>query len=558
MRLQHVLACLTMLSVTIPLGAQQHTNTELALDYSQLQEITKTKSGTGEVWQYLTLWISKAKKEKEYLQQFNAYKSCIYEAVQEQKAVYADSMLYAAERTQRNEIIGSAYLTRGIVYYSSKQHNKALENYIMANRYIATTDNQYLRYKTKYNMGLIKYYLGYYNEALSLFAQSTDYYRNNHQKAYINSLHNLALCHSQLLNVKESTRYTNLALELATKNGYHTILPHLTLLKAVNDFEYGEYERSLKTLDSVIPQLSSSGDFAALAVACYYTGLNYWDTNRRARALPWFEKVDRIALEHHYIRPDLRRGYELLITYYQQEGNQVKELHYIKRLLAIDRILESDFKYLSSVIHRQYDTYSLTASRDRIQGELTREKKMRGIAYITLSGITVVFTAVVSYQVMIKRRYKRRFKLLMENNTKEKDTPLKPVVNKSLDINPKVVESVLSQLESFENEHLFIRQDIRADDLAREFGTNYKYLTKIIHHYRQKNFTVYLNELRVDYILQQLQENPRLRRYNNRALAGEAGFSTTQHFVRAFGARTGMPPTFFIRELEKQSAKKKS
>ena len=59
------------------------------------------------------------------------------------------------------------------------------------------------------------------------------------------------------------------------------------------------------------------------------------------------KKIDSIAFHKKYIRPDLRQAYELLISFYHNVKQQQYELHYIKRLLAIDKILNTEFKYLA-------------------------------------------------------------------------------------------------------------------------------------------------------------------------------------------------------------------
>ena len=43
---------------------------------------------------------------------------------------YSDSVLIASELTKKNDKIGSALLTKGIVYYSGKDYNKALDCYL--------------------------------------------------------------------------------------------------------------------------------------------------------------------------------------------------------------------------------------------------------------------------------------------------------------------------------------------------------------------------------------------------------------------------------------------
>lgn len=89
--------------------------------------------------------------------------------------------------------------------------------------------------------------------------------------------------------------------------------------------------------------------------------------------------------------------------------------------------------------------------------------------------------------------------------------------------------------------------------LSAAFNSNTKYLSKIIFHYRGKGFVDYINDLRVDYIVELLKNDKRIRNYTNKGLAEEAGFSSTQRFTNAFISRTGISPSYFIEELRKQT-----
>lgn len=142
----------------------------------------------------------------------------------------------------------------------------------------------------------------------------------------------------------------------------------------------------------------------------------------------------------------------------------------------------------------------------------------------------------------------------MKKNGKESNVPGEPkkVENGILDINPEAVATVLKQLEKFEREKKFLDQDWTLVKLSAAFNSNTKYLSKVIFHYRNKKFTEYINDLKIDYIIELLKSDKKIRNYTNKALAEESGFSSTQRFTNAFNSRTGISPTFFINELKKE------
>ncbi|WP_350028980.1 helix-turn-helix domain-containing protein [Flavobacterium terrisoli] len=63
----------------------------------------------------------------------------------------------------------------------------------------------------------------------------------------------------------------------------------------------------------------------------------------------------------------------------------------------------------------------------------------------------------------------------------------------------------------------------------------------------------YITDLKLDYIIHLLKTESRYRNYTHKALGDEVGFGSTQNFTRAFKARTGISPTYFIGKLRKSS-----
>ena len=123
--------------------------------------------------------------------------------------------------------------------------------------------------------------------------------------------------------------------------------------------------------------------------------------------------------------------------------------------------------------------------------------------------------------------------------------------SKKIDINPEVVTGLVKQLEKFENNKKFLKKDLTLVSLAAALGTNTNYLSKVINYSKNKNYITYINDLRIDYIIAQLKNDSKFRNYTIKALAEEAGFSTAQHFSKAFYAKTGIYPSYFVTELNR-------
>lgn len=499
---------------------------------------------------YQRYFLQKAKREKNFKEIVNGYKNYLHYAPDSLKLVYADSMIQTAITSHDNELIGSAYLSKGIVYYASKQHKRALDNYLIADNYISKTNDKYLIHKVKYNIASIKYFLGFYDEAISLFTECTDYFKEENTRAYLNSLHLLGLCYNRIGNYGLCSEINRKGLQEGVRLSNNEMKDYFMHSEGINQYFKSNYAEAIKKISHSIPSIKRSKDFGNESVGYFYIGKSYWALHKPEIALPYFIKVDHIYESKGYIRPDLRENYELLIKYYKSKEDLNKQLYYTDQLLKADRVLDNKFIYLSGRVRKIYDTKVLIADKENIEN-LFNKRKYNDLIF---TGIIVIMFMVLLFFVYrhfkIKSIYKVRFEELMKNKSGSKDA-VQAVARGIEEISQDKVEDILVKLEKFEQDKKFLERDLNSIKLAAAFDCNPKYLSKVIYHYRGKKFVKYISDLKIDYLIRLMKEDKKIRKYNNTALADEVGFSTTQKFSQAFFARTGFPTSYFVQEINK-------
>lgn len=498
---------------------------------------------------YNAAYLSKAKSEKNWEQLVNAYKNQLHLAEKKDRIFYADSMIDASKHSQNLDLIGSSYLTKGILYYDLMDYNNALDNYLIANDYITKSTDTYLQHKAKYNIAQIKYYLGFYDEAIVLFRENINYFKENDDIPYLTSLHSMALCYNRLGKYDLCTKTNDFGIKEAERLEYFEVIPRFVNSEAINQYFKKNYAISIGKLQETLPYFAKNKDFTGEVVTNFYLGKNYWALNQHRQAVQYFLKVDQAFMEKNYMRPDLRETFEILIDFYKREKDPTNQLLIIDHLLLADKYLSTNYKYLSTRISKEYDTQELTKEKNTIKKSLESHKRQN----IFFLGLTVVLTASLSHMIYKARENKRKFKKLIERKSQQtKLTPENKLNNTgNLNISPEVIASVLKHLDKFEISEKFLAKDIKLPKLAKMCDSNIVYVSKIISHSRQKKSTDYINDLKIDWIITQMQENSKFRNYTNKALGEEAGFSTTQHFTRAFVKNTGISPTYFVQELKK-------
>lgn len=126
----------------------------------------------------------------------------------------------------------------------------------------------------------------------------------------------------------------------------------------------------------------------------------------------------------------------------------------------------------------------------------------------------------------------------------------KPTNN--LSISSKTENDLLRKLELFEKNKGFTKKDINLASLSKQFETNTKYLSEIIKTHRQKQFNSYLNELRVNYIVNRLQNEPKYINTKVSYLASDCGFASHSTFTTTFTQIMNESPSAFIKRIKEE------
>lgn len=516
---------------------------------------------------YAQTWLKKAKSDSDFTQMTLAYKSVLYLSEKKLWANYADSMLIAAKQTKNDVVIGSAYMTRATVYFGQKDNKNALDNFLLADEHISKTDDSYSIYKVKYGIAQTKYYLGFYDEAISLFRECIHYFKEENDRAYLNSIHGLGVCYNKIGKYDLSSVTNQLGFKEGRKLENLDMEPYFIHSEAINHYFKNNYNKAIKDLKGTLPIMIGNKDFANETVIYFYLGKCYWSLKEQEKAIVYFKKVDAAFEKEKYTRPDLRESYELLIDYYKKKGNTKSQLYYINQLLKVDYLLGQNYKYLLQKIVKEYDTKELLKSKQSIENAMA-------FRTIIAFSIICILIAIIAYLIYRHYKNKRLFEEIMNRdtskptssessntarvieNTVSKDV-LEPLISENSDkqivqeISPEIETGILKKLEKFEQTKKYLEKEMTLSKMAIQLNTNSKYVTRIIAKHREKGTIEYITDLKINYIIEILKTQSKYRNYTNKALAEEAGFGSTQNFTRAFKERNGISPTYFIYKLKK-------
>ena len=471
--------------------------------------------------------------------------------------LYADSIISLTEGIKDIIYPARGFLVKAISLQRMGKYKEAIDELLEANTHAKANNNVPQQMEVKYRIGILKTDLEAYEDAIIIFKEYLHLAEKQYKKDksnindYIKALLALGDVYNRNGNYDLATMVNKKGIEASLKNNRPEAI-YFTMSNGLTAYYEKKYSVSQDSLQKAIRVLQQTFDFDAgnLAICYLFMGKSYDRQKNTDTAVLYYKKVDSIVAETSNIFPDIKEAYEALIRYYEKKNDTENELMYRRRLADVNSILYDDYKYLNKKIDDEYD-----------------DPELKGIINILNNYVVILLIIVLLiggfafYYYKKQLVYRKRFEaLLKEKKIEKRQLPDKATSDtfKNLNISEVVLNDLKERLNLFVIKEQFCSNDISLNNLAEEWGTNPRYLSAIINYYEKKNFRDYIRDLRIDHAIERLKNDPYFRKYSVEAIAEDVGYNNTQSFSRAFYKRTGIHPSYFIRELEKEVFRKQN
>lgn len=557
--------------------------------YEVLTNYLDNQSSDNKIYyEYLNALTNKAKSDNNLEHLFYAKSKYIqHSSTISQKLKHAESFLEIAQNSNNLRYIGLAYNKLSLIYYIERDFEQSLIYELKAEQHLEQTNDLYNLNKSKYGLGVIYYYLGDYEKAISFFTESSKYFQSeksyNSLWGYINAIEYLAKSYIALgKHVEAIEQINSLKVDILKlkKQHYDIEIAYINLLLGQCYSEQQKYKASSDLILGSLKIIEENEDSVNLHLAYLYLGINLFETNKKEEAIEYFKKIDLLYLKEGYSDLNFLETYKYLIKYYKENNDLKNQLFYTERLLQITNELQQKNKSLSNILLTKYETTKIESNREDLIEELKKQETRK--LYIIIVLAIAIFGSLV-YYILRKSRtnsspspendvVKKPKVVEKEESIKKVNIPVeKPIdtdqsfvfdqlVLKSIEYDKKVVskdktQEILLKLDQFEKSMEYLNPSLTLLSLAKDFETNSKYLSEVINVEKKLNFSVYINQLRINYALEELKKNKRIRKFTINALANEFGFGSSRSFSEAFFKQTGVKPSIYIANLDKKVEK---
>ncbi|TVZ55041.1 helix-turn-helix protein [Lutibacter sp. Hel_I_33_5] len=508
---------------------------------------------------YSDSFLLKSKKENDTLSLIDGY---FYKSeVLKNDSIfinYLDNLIFSTKNVPSKLFPAIAYFQKGEYYQYKEENKKSLENLLLAIKYTNINKNDSLKYIAKQLVGILKSKNNELNDSKKIYREVYNFYERNPKYKdsinYFNLLSNLTLDFLQEKKL-DSANFYNAKATLYAKNTKDTFnLNFLTFRQGQIEFEKKNYKKTIQLINKSIPSIELEENYSALNYAYYYIAKSEFYLGNTKKTLKYNLLIDSLYSSKNIPNKVQKSSYTFLIKYYKGKNDLKNQLLYIEKLLKLDNILTKDNFELTKTFTEEFDTPNLIAQKERLINKLQVNVHSSNNAKTILGIIALLALILTGYQYRKRRKIKLKFEELI-NNKEDKiafnKSKAEPIKSSEINLSKEIVASIIDSLNSFEENKNYTNSKLSLNSLAKEINTNPNYLSKIINFYKKVSYSKYISDLRINHCLELLNSQSEIRKYTIKAIAKEVGFNNSESFSNAFFKKTGLKPSYYIKELKK-------
>jgi AraC-like DNA-binding protein len=545
---------------TSNLKAQEIKKSFETLSYDELKVAFFKNEGKIEIQKkYAKAFLNKAKKENNTPKVARGYYYYALLYNDNRKIVYFDSIINNVKYPPSEKNFPFvAYLEKGHFLSKLYRYNEAINNYLIIQK-LAYSKNITYYYKAKYAIAILKSEkMGEVKEALPMYKECYNFYKSQMNNsdlrfAYEASIFALADTFKGLKNKDSASYYNQLGFK-ETKKSNNEFLHNIFILnEGASQVLVNNFNATLDSVSKALPFMIKHKDKINILSSYYYRAKAYEGLNNKVKAADNYKKVDSLYKLNSVISPEFTDGYMFLIDYYKKNGDKENQLKFLTAYLEIQNQFQKEYKELSVKLKNDYDLPNLVKDKELLINALKTDEKKYFWLIIFLIVLALCFVSISIYQIKLKKKYRLNFEKIINKTSKleiHNDLVISQTPKKESLLSVSLVKDLNNKLKKFEKDKIYKNSNINIQNLASEFKTNTKYLSLFVNENKNKSFVNYINDLRIDNIVEELKLNKNLRKYTIAALAEEAGFNTAESFSNAFYKRTKIKPSFFVKELK--------
>ncbi|MFC5047532.1 helix-turn-helix domain-containing protein [Aquimarina hainanensis] len=483
---------------------------------------------------------------------------------------YIDNAInIARDNGLKPQILINLITLKGNHYFDIEEYDHATTIYYEALSIAKKTEDTFLSWALNANLQFIKLRTGDAHGALEGLQQSEQTIPNIRPRL---KKRNLALVLARkseayiLLNQLDNALLTNnrgiaIAKEIKNYNIHIDLLMHRGLIY----MKKKAYPKALTFLKQAKELSHEANDIVFLGKILNFTAECFYESRDYQKSIASLEEALPLLTKKYRNSDELSKCYKLLgMAHKKSENIEKSNTYYELYILSLSKL--NNKKSTVSQKLREATIAGYEGQINSLQQQKKQQQNRRTYSEIALAIAGAGLLTFSFFFIHIKKRNQKKFNALLSRIEQQEairvhkndqiESTSKQIEKSSLteshDINESLHKNILKGLEKLEQQEYFLNTDCNLYNVAKKINTNTSYLSKVINTHFDKNFHAYINDLRINYAILRLKNDPKFRLFSIKSIAKEVGYKSSDSFSKYFKIHTGLLPSFYIKKLKSQ------
>lgn len=507
----------------------------------------------------------------------------------EESIILTNKLYVIALEMNNDDLILSSFISKANFYYEIGNYEESMEYNLKAIELLKNKKNIKRRLAVIHNIALIKLQINDYSGAIKLLKEMIEDIDGSSDSGLKNLKTGIYVAlikgYLGIEDYLQARTYCEKSIRLSRKNNdKESEFYSISFLGTIEriDKNYKKAHQLLNESLVIADEIKAVEE--EIPLIYFEKGEVFYDEKKYDEAITILLKADSLMQKNELDFIKQEETYALLAKSYNEIGDIKNSVKFYEK--ASKAYKEND-KRQGSMSVDVIKKYDLKALKEELNLAEKKTQKTRTILYGSIFLALATVIGLIFFYKKREQKNQQKFTAILKNleeekeilettkvqealfikeekeKLKEKDNARAKITSKKesttttevkeVEIIDETKERLLKKLKNFETKELFLSKNSSLNEVAKKLKTNTSYLSKLVNAHKGKSFTAYITDLRVNYAIRRLKEDKKFRSYTIDSIAREIGFNRSESFSRAFKNKTGLYPSYYIKNLDSQN-----
>lgn len=320
-----------------------------------------------------------------------------------------------------------------------------------------------------------------------------------------------------------------------------------------------------KAYQNIVTEAKENNLDNEYGLAIYNLGYLYFSEKNYTKALVYFKKTDSIYHKNKSNINDFINSNYYQSKIYESFSDSENSLKHANTYLDYFEKNEKDMISQSQEINQYQNATVLKKEMELTKDKYTTNVLLKKIAFYFFG----IISAILIFMYFKTRRKNKiaelKYKAIIENYKEQLNQSVnnkietlsidseKDIKPSNLNLDEEKENILFERLIKLEEQEIYLNQDFTLQFVAKKIKTNTTYLSYIVNKRFGKTFSEYANELKINYVINEMITNKSYRKYSTQAIAESVGYKNATSFTKLFNKKTGLSPVKFAEKLNQDN-----